>query len=181
VTEGEVQMAGKLVGIVLGSDSDIERMTGCFQTLEELGIPFEIRILSAHRTPEMVADYGRQADERGVAVIIAAAGLAAHLPGAMAAHTLVPVIGVPVAGGALGGVDALYSMAQMPGGVPVAVMGIDNGKNAALFAAQILAGMDPGLKDRLAAHRERMAGRNRDKDKRLQEVGWKAYTKSERN
>ena len=133
-----------LVGIVMGSDSDWETMERCAKQLEALGVPCEVRILSAHRTPGIAHDYARTAAERGLKVIIAAAGLAAHLAGAMAAGTSLPVIGVPMETGALNGLDALLSTVQMPPGVPVATVGIGKpgATNAAILAAQILATAD---------------------------------------
>lgn len=127
-----------VVGIIMGSDSDLPVMGAAATTLEEFGIPFEIRIVSAHRTPAFMLEYARQAEARGLKVIIAGAGGAAHLPGMVASATRLPVIGVPVLVGKLDGLDALLSVAQMPRGVPVATMAIDNAMNAGLFAARIL-------------------------------------------
>ena len=133
-------MPDPLVGIVVGSESDRERMQGAIDELEALGIPHEFEVRSAHRQPDAVADYGRTARERGVRVIIAGAGLAAALPGVLAAHTDLPVIGVPLRSSlsVLDGLDALLSIAQMPPGVPVACVGVDNARNAAVLAARIL-------------------------------------------
>ncbi|GHS98814.1 5-(carboxyamino)imidazole ribonucleotide mutase [Synergistales bacterium] len=128
-----------LVGIVLGSDSDWPVMEGGFQALGDFGVEAEVLVASAHRTPDIVRDFAISAKAKGIEVIIAAAGGAAHLPGVIAAHTTLPVIGVPIAGGALKGMDALLSIVQMPSGVPVAAMAIDGGKNAALYALSILA------------------------------------------
>ncbi|MEW6755055.1 MAG: 5-(carboxyamino)imidazole ribonucleotide mutase [Candidatus Latescibacterota bacterium] len=132
-------MAPVQVGIVMGSTSDEEVMRRGVQVLEELGIGYEVTVCSAHRHPERTASYARQAAGRGLRVLIAGAGLAAALPGVLASHTTLPVIGVPIAAGALNGVDALYAIVQMPPGVPVATVGIDNARNAALLAAEILA------------------------------------------
>lgn len=128
-----------LVGVVMGSKSDEPLMQPALDTLDELGIEYEVSVISAHRNPEKAREYGRSARERGLEVIIAGAGGSAHLPGVLASWTTLPVIGVPFARGELKGVDALYSMAQMPAGVPVACVAIDGAKNAALLAAAILA------------------------------------------
>src|SRR5579863_1917986 len=150
-------MADPVVGIIMGSDSDLETMREAARALDEFGVPHEIRILSAHRTPDAMADYARTARKRGLKVIIAGAGGAAHLPGMTAAHTILPVVGVPVQSKALSGVDSLYSIVQMPGGVPVATVAIGNARNAGLLAVQILATADPALQDRLEAFRKRQA------------------------
>ena len=145
------------VAVVMGSDSDWPVMKRCVDTLGELGVGCAVRVLSAHRTPGQAAEFAAGAAERGVKVIVAAAGMAAHLAGAMAAHTTLPVIGVPMASGALQGVDALLSTVQMPPGVPVATVGIGAARNAALLAAQVLALSDPALTEKLAAHKKSMA------------------------
>ncbi len=144
-------MAKPLVGILIGSESDREVMQGCLGQLEELGIPAELNVLSAHRTPDRARAYAREAPERGIRVLIGAAGMAAHLAGALASESLLPVIGVPMGGGPLNGIDALLATVQMPRGVPVATMAIGKAgaHNAALFAAQILALEDPALRDKL--------------------------------
>lgn len=129
-----------LVGIIMGSASDKETMAKAEPILEEAGIHYEVRVMSAHRTPDTVVEYCRMAKERGLRVIIAGAGLSAALPGVAAAHTELPVIGVPISAGTLGGIDALLSAAQMPPGVPVAAVGIDNSKNAAHLAIRIING-----------------------------------------
>ena len=129
-----------LVGIIMGSASDKETMAKAEPILEEAGINFEVRVMSAHRTPDTVVEYCRMAKERGLKVIIAGAGLSAALPGVAAAHTELPVIGVPISAGTLGGIDALLSTSQMPPGVPVAAVGIDNSKNAAHLAIRIING-----------------------------------------
>jgi phosphoribosylaminoimidazole carboxylase PurE protein len=146
-----------LVGIIMGSRSDMPVMEKAAALLAELGVPAETRVMSAHRTPGLVADYARTAGDRGLRVIIAAAGGAAHLAGAVAAQTLLPVIGVPIATQVAGGLDSLLSTVQMPRGVPVATMAIGGAENAALLAAEILALDDPDLRRRLAAYRERQA------------------------
>jgi 5-(carboxyamino)imidazole ribonucleotide mutase len=127
-----------LVGIVMGSKSDADLVKPAQDVLEQLGIEYEVSITSAHRTPDKAREYGKNARERGIEVIIAAAGMAAHLPGVLASWTTIPVIGVPIASGELRGVDALLSIVQMPGGIPVACVGINGAKNAAYLAAAIL-------------------------------------------
>ena len=147
-------MAAVQVGIVMGSKSDEQTMAKATALLDELGIGYELVVSSAHRNPERTAEYARQAAGRGLRVLIAGAGLAAALPGVLAAQTLLPVIGVPLAAGALQGIDALYSIVQMPPGIPVATVGIDNARNAALLAAQILALGDPAVADAVRAYRQ---------------------------
>ena len=142
-----------VVGIIMGSQSDWPTLRAAAEILDELGVAWESRIVSAHRTPDRLWEYGRTAAERGLRVIIAGAGGAAHLPGMMASKTALPVIGVPVETRALGGLDSLYSIVQMPRGFPVATMAIGGAANAGLMAAQILALGDPGLGERLAAWR----------------------------
>ena len=149
-------MANPVVGIIMGSDSDLETMRSAARTLDDFAVPYELRILSAHRTPDAMAEYARTARARGLKVIIAGAGGAAHLPGMTAAHTILPVIGVPVQSKALSGVDSLYSIVQMPGGIPVATVAIGNATNAALLAIQILAIASPDLQERLEAFRKRL-------------------------
>ena len=156
------------VGILLGSDSDLDVMSSCMETLAELGIEYESTVASAHRTPDRVAEYARTAGERGLAVIIAAAGWAAALPGALAAHTILPVIGVPISSSPIGGLDALYSMVQMPPGVPVATVGIDTAKNAAILAAQILALSDSDLARRLEEYRAQLRQSVKEKAAKVQ-------------
>jgi len=142
------------VGVVYGSTSDEKVMQGALDVLDTFGIDYERTVLSAHRQPEETAEFARTARDRGIRVIIAGAGLAAALPGVVAAHTTLPVIGVPVGGGPLNGVDALYSIVQMPKGIPVATVGISNAKNAALLAVEILALSDESLVGRLADYRK---------------------------
>jgi 5-(carboxyamino)imidazole ribonucleotide mutase len=146
-----------LVGIIMGSTSDWETMRHAAETLKSLSIPFETRIVSAHRTPDLLFEYATAAEGRGIEVLIAGAGGAAHLPGMTASKTLLPVIGVPIQSKALNGLDSLLSIAQMPAGVPVATVAIGEpgAKNAALLAAAILAARHPPLKDALRAFRER--------------------------
>ncbi len=137
------------VGIVVGSKSDLPVLEKCTTRLEEYGIEYELEVRSAHRTPESVAEYASNARDRGIKVLICAAGMAAHLAGAVAARTSLPVIGIPVAGGTLGGLDSLLSTVQMPSGVPVATVAINGAANAAVLAAQILALSDPDLAKKL--------------------------------
>lgn len=151
-------MADAVVGIVMGSKSDEPTMQKAAAILDELGIAYEMTVSSAHRNPERTAEYARTAESRGLKTIIAGAGLAAALPGVLAAHTTLPIIGVPVASGALNGVDALYAIVQMPPGVPVACVGIDNARNAAVLAAQILALTDEGIKQNLEAYKKKLGG-----------------------
>ncbi len=138
-----------LVGILVGSKSDMPVLEKCTARLEDLGIGYEIEVRSAHRNPEGVSEYARTARERGLKVMICAAGMAAHLAGAVAARTTLPVIGIPVAAGTLGGLDSLLSTAQMPPGVPVATVAVNGAANAAVLAAQILALSDPDLAEKL--------------------------------
>lgn len=142
------------VGIIMGSTSDYEVMSGAVDMLAELGIEFEKRVVSAHRTPELMYEYAKTAKDRGISVIIAGAGGAAHLPGMVAAMTALPVIGVPVKSRALNGLDSLLSIVQMPGGVPVATVAINGAKNAALIAASILALQDRGIAEKLEKFRK---------------------------
>ena len=146
------QHTGPLVGIIMGSVSDMETMAGARDVLHEFGVPHELRVVSAHRTPDEMFEYAQTAASRGLKVIIAGAGGAAHLPGMTASKTLLPVIGVPVQSKALSGMDSLLSIAQMPAGVPVATMAIGNATNAALFAVRILALGDAALMSKLDAY-----------------------------
>jgi 5-(carboxyamino)imidazole ribonucleotide mutase len=166
--------------IVMGSDSDLRVMKGAADALDELGVVSELRIASAHRTPEKLRELVTSAAERGFGAIIAGAGGAAHLPGVVAATTTLPVIGVPIASGALNGVDALYAIVQMPRGIPVATVAIDGAYNAGLLAAQILASAESELGARLAAHRRALAEQVEARDSRLQEVGIVAYLAQQR-
>lgn len=143
-----------LVGILTGSPSDLPVVLKAKEVLDQLDIPSDVRVLSAHRTPKQTTQYLAAAEQQGVEVFIACAGMAAHLAGVVAAHTLLPVIGVPIASGALQGVDSLLSTVQMPPGVPVATVGIDGSKNAAFMAARIVAAKHPEVRDRLAAQLE---------------------------
>jgi 5-(carboxyamino)imidazole ribonucleotide mutase len=147
------------VAVLMGSKSDEPAMAGCVDYLQKFGIPYEVKILSAHRQPDETAAFVKSAEQQGFAVIIGAAGMAAHLPGVIASHTTLPVIGVPLEGSALHGVDALYSIVQMPAGIPVATVAIGSAgaKNAAVLAAEILALSDARLKDALGDFRKRGA------------------------
>ena len=145
-----------LVGIIMGSDSDLHVMQAAADILEEFEVPYELKIVSAHRTPNVMAEYGTKAHERGLKVIIAGAGGAAHLPGMTAAHTPLPVIGVPVKSKSLEGLDSLLSIVQMPGGVPVATVAINQAKNAGLLAVQILASSDKKLLEKMIAYKKKM-------------------------
>lgn len=156
-----------LVGVIMGSDSDLPTMRPATEALAEFGVGFEVRILSAHRTPDEMLAYGRAAAGRGLKVIIAGAGGAAHLPGMVAAATPLPVIGVPVPITALAGVDALLSIVQMPGGVPVATVAIGNAKNAGLLAVRILGAGDPELLRKMEAYQSEMAETVREKDAKV--------------
>lgn len=141
------------VGIIMGSTSDLEIMSSAFAVLDEFGVPYEKKVISAHRAPELLAKYASSARERGLSVIIAGAGGAAHLPGVTAAMTTLPVIGVPISGKAFGGMDALLSMVQMPSGIPVATVSVNGAKNAALLAVSILSVTDPVLEEKLSGFR----------------------------
>ncbi|MGI8574263.1 MAG: 5-(carboxyamino)imidazole ribonucleotide mutase [Egibacteraceae bacterium] len=154
----------------MGSDSDLDVMRGAVDVLAELDIASEVRVVSAHRTPDALLAYGHEAAERGLAVLIAGAGGAAHLPGMLASATVLPVIGVPVPLRHLDGLDSLLSIVQMPRGVPVATVGIGNATNAGLLAARILAVGDAELTDRLDAHQEGLRQRARDGDRRVREA-----------
>ena len=144
------------IAVVYGSTSDDKIMQGAFEILDEFGVSYESAVISAHRQPEKTADFAKNAASNGIKVIIAGAGLAAALPGVIAAHTTLPVIGVPIGAGALNGVDALYSIVQMPKGIPVATVGISNAKNAALLAVEILALADDELAGKLLEYRRKM-------------------------
>jgi 5-(carboxyamino)imidazole ribonucleotide mutase len=146
-----------LVGIIMGSSSDLETMRDAAKTLDELAVPYEMKVVSAHRTPDLMFSYAQDARARGIRVIIAGAGGAAHLPGMTASKTVLPVIGVPIQSRALNGMDSLLSIAQMPAGIPVATVAIGNATNAALLAARILALNDPELETRLIARSDEIA------------------------
>ncbi len=159
------------VGIIMGSDSDWPKIKKVADALNEFGVAHEVRVMSAHRTPHIVGEYATTAIDRGLQVIIAAAGGAAHLAGVVAAHTTLPVIGLPVPTPELGGLDSLLSTVQMPGDVPVASMAVGMGgpRNAGLFAVQIMATADPGLRAKLIDFKERLVGQIEGKNAKLQE------------
>ena len=159
----------KKIAIIMGSDSDLPVLEGAIKTLNQFEVPCEVRVLSAHRTPLEAADFARSAREKGFGAIIAAAGKAAHLAGAMAAGTTLPVIGIPVKSSTLDGLDALLSTVQMPSGMPVATVAIDGAVNAALLAIQILAVSDEALADKLAAYRKEASDKVLAKDQKISE------------
>ncbi len=165
------------VSIVMGSDSDMPVMAKAADVLEELGISYEMRIISAHREPDEFFEYAKTAEERGVKVIIAGAGMAAHLPGMCAALFPMPVIGIPMHTTSLGGRDSLYSIVQMPSGIPVATVAINGGQNAGLLAAKILATSDASLLSKLKAYSLKMKEGVIKKDAKLNKVGYKNYEK----
>jgi 5-(carboxyamino)imidazole ribonucleotide mutase len=158
-----------LVGIVMGSDSDLPTMRGAAEMCERFDVEYELRIVSAHRTPDDMAEYGRTAHQRGLRVIVAGAGGAAHLPGMLAAHTPLPVVGVPVQSEALHGLDSLLSIVQMPAGVPVATVAIGSARNAGLLAVRILAASDPALQQRMLEYQAEIAAASRAKNDALAE------------
>ena len=164
-----------LVGIIMGSDSDLPVMKAAAEVLEELEIAYEIQISSAHRTPATAHEFAATAVDRGLAVIIAGAGGAAHLPGVMAASTPLPVVGVPVKAVSLSGLDSLLSIAQMPPGVPVATVGINAARNAGILAAQIIGAGDAAVRVRVEAFKDRMRAGVESKDAKLKSKGWRAY------
>ena len=165
------------VGIVMGSDSDMPVMAKAAQVLDELGISYEMRIISAHREPDVFFEYANTAEEKGFKVIIAGAGLAAHLPGMCAAIFPMPVIGIPMHTTSLGGRDSLYSIVQMPSGIPVATVAINGGANAGILAAKILAVSDEELLKKLKDYSSSLKDSVQAKDKKLQELGYKGYMK----
>ncbi len=161
------------VAIIMGSDSDLKIMKDAAMVLEDFDIPFYMDIMSAHRTPEIAAEFSSNAHKNGIKVIIAAAGLAAHLAGAIAGHSPLPVIGVPIAGGKLQGIDSLLSTVQMPPGVPVATVAVNGAKNAALLAIQMLATGDDNLLQKFIDFKEAQAVKVRQKSDKLKQDGWK--------
>ena len=165
------------VGIVMGSDSDMPVMAKAAQVLDELGISYEMRIISAHREPDVIFEYANTAEEKGFKVIIAGAGMAAHLPGMCAAIFPMPVIGIPMHTTSLGGRDSLYSIVQMPSGIPVATVAINGGANAGILAAKILAVSDEELLKKLKDYSSSLKDSVQAKDEKLQELGYKGYMK----
>ena len=156
-----------LVGIIMGSDSDWPTLEAAAEVCDRFSIPYEVRVVSAHRTPDDMTKYAKTAHTKGIKVIIAAAGGAAHLPGMVASHTPLPVIGVPVKSDALNGMDSLLSMVQMPGGVPVATVAIGAGKNAGLLAIEIIGSSNVRLMNRIIKYKQELATESRKKDKSL--------------
>ena len=165
------------VSIVMGSDSDLPVMSKAAKMLEDFGIEYETRVISAHREPDVFVDYARSAEERGIEVIIAGAGGAAHLPGMCAAIFNLPVIGVPIHTKSLGGVDSLYSRVQMPSGIPVATVAIDGAANAAILAAKMLSISDKELRGKLAKYKEELKDQVAAKDAKLGKEGYGEYLK----
>jgi 5-(carboxyamino)imidazole ribonucleotide mutase len=163
------------VAIIMGSDSDLPTMQGAIQICEQFNIAAQVAIISAHRTPEHMFEFARHAHEQGIRVIIAGAGGAAHLPGMVAALTPLPVIGVPVPSRHLQGLDSLYSIVQMPAGIPVATVAIGNATNAGLLAVQILASHDPELLQQVQAYRQSLADMVISKQSRLEQLGYQSY------
>ncbi|UKO97186.1 5-(carboxyamino)imidazole ribonucleotide mutase [Nostoc sp. UHCC 0870] len=168
-----------VVGIIMGSDSDLPTMKDAIAVCDEFGIENEVAIVSAHRTPERMVQYAQQAHQRGIKVIIAGAGGAAHLPGMVASLTPLPVIGVPIATRNLQGVDSLYSIVQMPAGIPVATVAIGNAKNAGLLAVQILATHQPELLEKVQKYRQSLSNMVMGKQAKLEELGYTQYLEQE--
>lgn len=169
------------IGIIMGSDSDLPTMQAAIAICEQFQVAHEVEIVSAHRTPERMVDYAQTAHGRGIKVIIAGAGGAAHLPGMVAAITPLPVIGVPVASRQLQGLDSLYSIVQMPRGIPVATVAIGNAMNAGLLAVQILAAQRPQLLAAVQVYRAQLRAQVEDKQERLRDVGYQAYLEEMRS
>ena len=163
------------IGVIMGSDSDLGVMAQAAELLDEFGIEYEITIVSAHRTPDRLYEYARTAAGRGIGVIIAGAGGAAHLPGMVASITTLPVIGVPVQTKALGGLDSLYSIVQMPPGIPVATVAINGAKNAAILAASILSTHDKSMAEKIFAYKKGLVKAVGAKNFRLEEIGYRKY------
>lgn len=170
-------MSKPLVGIIMGSDSDLPVMSAAAQMCEEFGIAYEVSIVSAHRTPDRLVEYSQNASDRGLKVIIAGAGGAAHLPGMVAAITPLPVIGVPVRGSNLEGMDSLLSIVQMPGGVPVATVAINGAKNAGILAGQIIGTNDNEIQEKVTFYKEQMKKEVETKVKKLDKLQYKEYLK----
>lgn len=163
------------VGIVMGSDSDLEIMSKAAEMLDKFGISYDMTVISAHRMPDIFFDYANSAEEKGYKVIIAGAGGAAHLPGMAAAIFPLPVIGVPIYTKSLGGVDSLYSIVQMPSGIPVATVAINGGANAGILAAKILAASDPEILNKLKAYKNELRNQVVAKKEKLENIGYKEY------
>jgi phosphoribosylaminoimidazole carboxylase PurE protein len=167
-----------VVGIIMGSDTDLAVMSETAKALEEFRVPYEISVLSAHRSPRLAADYATRARERGIRVLICGAGRAAHLAGVVAAHSTLPVLGVPIDGGPLNGVDALYATVQMPPGIPVGTLaiGAHGARNAAILAVQILSLSDERLAEELTRFKNALEAAVEKRNERLREVGWRNYS-----
>lgn len=163
------------IGIIMGSDSDLNVMSEAAKILDEFGIGFELTVVSAHRTPERMYDYASQAKDRGIQVIIAGAGGAAHLPGMVAAITSLPVIGVPVKSSSMSGIDSLYSIVQMPPGIPVATVAINGAKNAGILAASILALSDKEIDEKVVQYKKSLKEMVEEKAKKLEAIGYESY------
>ncbi|GAB6116960.1 5-(carboxyamino)imidazole ribonucleotide mutase [Thermoanaerobacter brockii subsp. lactiethylicus] len=168
-------MKKPLAGIIMGSDSDLPVMKEAAKVLEDFGVEYEITIVSAHRTPERMFKYAKEAEQRGIDVIIAGAGGAAHLPGMVAAISSLPVIGVPVKTSSLNGLDSLLSIVQMPAGVPVATVAINNAKNAGILAAEILGIKYPEIREKIIEFKEKMRKEVEEKAKDLENIGYEEY------
>lgn len=168
-------MKEPLVGIIMGSDSDLELMQESAKILEEFSVPFELTVVSAHRTPQRMSDYATSAQQRGLQVIIACAGGSAHLPGMVASMTTLPVVGVPRKLKSLDGMDSLLSIVQMPAGIPVATVAIDGAKNAGLLAVRILAASSPALQSKLQSYQNNLETTVLQKAQKLEETGYKKY------
>lgn len=166
-------MSQAVVGIIMGSQSDLKVMADAAEVLEELGVPFELTVVSAHRTPERMVDYAQKAREKGLKVIIAGAGGAAHLPGMVASMTTLPVIGVPVkSSNSIDGWDSVLSILQMPGGVPVATVALDGAKNAGILAAQIIGTYDETISTNLKSYKEKLKEKVIKSVKSIEQIGW---------
>lgn len=168
-------MKQPLVSIIMGSDSDLPIMQETVQVLEEFSIDYEIKIISAHRTPDLAFDYAKNAKDQGTKVIVAGAGGAAHLAGVIAALTTLPVIGVPILGKSFEGLDSLLSMVQMPSGIPVATVAVNGSKNAGILAAKILALNDPELNQKLTDYQQKLHDSVIQKNQKLQDIGYQQY------
>lgn len=163
------------VGIIMGSDSDLPVMSEAAKVLDEFGIEYELTVVSAHRTPDRMYEYGKNAKDRGINIIIAGAGGAAHLPGMVAAISTLPVIGVPIKTRALSGVDSLYSIVQMPGGIPVATVAINGGKNAGLLAAQIIGSFENEIGEKVKKYKKSLEDSVIEKAEKLEEIKYEKY------
>lgn len=164
-----------MIGIIMGSDSDLPVMKAAAEFLDEISLPYELTVVSAHRTPDRLIEYAKSARERDIKVIIAGAGGAAHLPGMVASMTSVPVIGVPVKTSTLSGVDSLYSIVQMPPGIPVATVAINGAKNAGILAAEMLGTFDDEIYNKVAAYKKSLGKMITDKAEELEKIEYKAY------